>query len=132
MVKLSGFFIRRRTKIICTIGPASGSAALIEQLIRAGMNIARLNISHGTHSLHTDYVKTVREASQRLGIKVAILMDLPGPKYRVGKLKGGRASLEKGAQLVLTARQVEGDATMVPVNLPNFAQDVKVGDTVLL
>lgn len=130
-MKLSGFF-RRRTKIVCTIGPASGSAALIEQLIRAGMNIARLNLSHGTHSLHASYIKTVREVSQRLGMKVAILMDLPGPKYRVGRLKGGWASLEKGARVILTARQVEGDATVIPVNFSSFPRDVKVGDTLLL
>jgi len=130
-MKRLGFF-RRRTKIICTLGPASSSAAIIERLIRAGMNIARLNLSHGTHSVHADYIQTVRRVSQRLGMKVAILMDLPGPKYRVGKLKGGQAVLKKRTQVILTTRQVEGDATIVPVSLPNLPQDVKAGDTVLL
>jgi len=125
-------FYKRRTKIVCTIGPTSGSVTVIEQLIRAGMNIARLNLSHGTPRTHAHYIQTTRRISQRLGIKVAILIDLPGPKYRTGKLKGGQAALKKGARVVLTARQVKGDATLVPVSPPNLHQDVKAGDTVLL
>ena len=130
-MKRSGFF-RRRTKIVCTIGPATGSAAIIERLIRAGMNVARLNLAHGTPSIHANYIETVRRVSQRLGINVAILMDLPGPKSRTGKLKGGKVELKRGSQLTLTARRVEGDATVVPVNLPNLPKEVKVGDTILL
>jgi len=130
-MKRSGLY-RRRTKIICTIGPATGSAAVIEQLTRAGMNIARLNLSHGTHREHARYIQTIRKISQRLGIKVSILMDLPGPKYRTGKMKGGQAILKKGVQVVLTTSQVEGNETLVPVNLPTLPKDVKVGDTVLL
>ena len=71
---------------MCTIGPATGSVALIERLIRNGMDVARLNLAHGTYSEHKDYVRMLRRVSQRLGKKVAILMDLPGPKYRVGKM----------------------------------------------
>ncbi len=122
----------RRTKIVCTIGPSSGSAAVIERLIKAGMNVARLNLSHGEHREHDRYIKTIRKLSQRLGINVAILMDLPGPKYRIGKLESGKALLEKGAQVVLTTRRVTGNAALVPVSLPNLPQDVRVGDIVLL
>ncbi|MBI2830863.1 MAG: pyruvate kinase [Chloroflexi bacterium] len=125
-------FFNRRTKIVCTIGPATGSAAMIERLIRAGMNVARLNLSHGTFDNHARYVDTVKRLSQRLGINVATLIDLAGPKYRTGKLKGGHAVLKRGATLVLTTRQVEGDATLVPVNLTTLPQSVKAGDTVLL
>ncbi len=123
---------KRRTKIVCTIGPATGSASVIERLIRAGMNIARLNLAHGTRSVHARYIQTVRRISQRLRVPLAILIDLPGPKYRTGKLKGGQAILNRRAQLTLTTREIEGDATLVPVNLPNLPQDVKVGDTILL
>jgi pyruvate kinase len=122
----------RRTRIVCTIGPASSSAVVIERLIKSGMNVARLNLSHGTHREHARHIRGVRKLSQRLAIPVAILMDLPGPKYRTGKLKNGQAMLKRGAQVVLTTRQVEGDATLVPVNLPNLPQDVKIGDTMLL
>jgi len=122
----------RRTKIVCTIGPATGSTAMIEKLIRAGMNVARLNLSHGKPTEHAHFVQTLRNLSQRLGVEIAILIDLPGPKYRTGKLKGDRAILKKGAQLVLTTQQIEGDADRVSVNLPNLPKDVKAGDTVLL
>jgi len=125
-------FLNRRTKIVCTIGPATGSASVIERLIKSGMNVARLNLSHGTYSTHAQYIRTVRRLSQRLGIKVAILIDLPGPKYRTGRLKDGQAILKNGAMLTLTTEDIEGDATLVPVNLPNLPQDIKVGDNVLL
>ncbi len=122
----------RRTKIVCTIGPASGSAAMIEKLIRAGMNIARLNLSHGTKQEHASYIKKIRTISEKLGITVAILIDLPGPKYRTGILKGGSAVLKKGEQVILTTRDVEGDKNEVPVNLPTLPRDVKAGDLILL
>lgn len=125
-------FSARRTKIVCTIGPASGSMAVIEQLIKAGMNVARLNLSHGGHREHDRHIKAIRKVSRRLGINVAILMDMPGPKYRIGKLKDGQVVLKKGSHLVLTTRQVVGDAALMPVNIPHLPQDVRVGDTVLL
>jgi len=130
-MRRSGFFARR-TKIVCTIGPATSSAAMIEQLIRAGMNVARLNLSHGTHEEHARHIQTVRKLSARLSSPVAILMDLPGPKYRTGKLKNGPVRLKKGSEVVLTTRQVEGDETVIPVNLATLPHDIRVGDTVLL
>ena len=122
----------RRTKIVCTIGPASSSSTLIERLMRAGMNVARLNLSHGTQHEHAQVVATVRRVAQRLDVPVAVLMDLPGPKYRIGPLKGGSVELKKGARIVLTTRPVEGDAQEAPVNLPTLPKDVRVGDRVLL
>ncbi len=130
-MKQSGYF-KRRTKIVCTIGPATGTASVIERLIRSGMNVARLNLSHGTQDVHARYIQSVRRISQRLRIPVAILMDLPGPKYRIGRLKDGQAILKKGALVTLTTRDIEGDVAVVPVNLPNLPQDMKTGDTVLL
>jgi len=117
---------------VCTIGPATGSAAVIDKLIRAGMNVARFNLSHGTYSEHARHIQTIREVSHRLAIPVATIIDLPGPKYRTGKLKDGRATLNEGAQVVLTTRQIEGDDNAIPVNLPTLSKDVKVGDTILL
>ncbi len=123
---------QRRTKIVCTIGPATSSSAAIEQLIRAGMNVARLNLSHGTCSEHARHIRTVRRLSHRLAIPVAILMDLPGPKYRTGKLTSGQATLRRGAEVILTTRQVTGDDELIPVGSSAFARDAKVRDTVLL
>jgi pyruvate kinase len=117
---------------VCTIGPATGWTAVITQLMKAGMNVARLNLSHGTIREHARHIQTVRKLSQSLAAPVAILMDLPGPKYRTGKLKDGQARLKKGAHVILTTRQIEGDDSVIPVNLPTLPQDVKVGDTVLL
>ena len=125
-------FFERRTKIVCTIGPATCSVSAIEQLIEAGMNVARLNLSHGTYKEHARHIQTVRKLSRRLAIPVAILMDLPGSKYRTGKLKHGQARLRRGAEVTLTTRQTQGGEAVVPVNLPGFAQDIKVGDVVLL
>ncbi len=122
----------RRTKIVCTIGPASSSSTLIERLIRAGMNVARLNLSHGTPHDHARLMATVRRVAQRLDVPVAVLMDLPGPKCRIGPLKGGSVILSKGARLVLTTRAVEGDAQKVPINLPTLPRHVREGDSVLL
>jgi len=130
-MKRSTFF-DKRTKIVCTIGPATGSAAVIDKLIRAGMNVARFNLSHGTYSEHARHIQTIRDVSHRLAIPVATIIDLPGPKYRTGKLKDGRATLNEGAQVVLTTRQIGGDDNAIPVNLPTLSKDVKVGDTILL
>jgi len=130
-MKRSNFF-NKRTKIVCTIGPATGSAAVIDKLIRAGMNVARFNLSHGTYSEHARHIQTVRDVSHRLAIPVATIIDLPGPKYRTGKLKDGRATLNEGAEVVLTTRQIGGDDNAIPVNLPTLSKDVKVGDTILL
>jgi len=125
-------FFKRRTKIICTIGPASSSMAVIERLIRAGMNIARLNLSHGTHREHARHIQSIRKSSRHLGTEVAVLIDLPGPKYRTGRLKEGQALLKKNAMVTLTTRDIEGDATLIPVNLPNLPRDIRLRDTVLL
>jgi pyruvate kinase len=125
-------YSRRRTKIVCTIGPATGSAAMIARLIRAGMDVARLNLSHGTFDEHAGYISTIRELARRTGTDVAILIDLPGPKYRVGRLKGGQTTLKKGSQVRLTTAGIEGDSSLIPVNLPNLARDIKVGDNVIL
>jgi pyruvate kinase len=122
----------RRTKIVCTIGPATSTPSRIERLMRAGMNVARLNLSHGTQSSHAQVVATVRQAARHLSAPVAVLIDLPGPKYRTGPVKGGSVVLKAGARLILTTRPIEGDAREVPVNLPTLPRDVKAGDRVLL
>jgi pyruvate kinase len=123
---------RRRTKIVCTIGPATGSAAVIEQLMTAGMNVARLNMSHGTLREHTHYIQTIRKLSHRLAIPVAILIDLPGPKHRTGKLKNGQVKLNRGGRVTLTTRRVMGGDGVIPINLPTLARHIKAGDTILI
>jgi pyruvate kinase len=122
----------RRTKIVCTIGPATDSSTQIERLLRAGMNVARLNLSHGNHDEHARLIQTVRKVAQRLAIPVAILMDLPGPKCRTGPLRDGSVLLKKGAQVTLTTRSVAGDEREVPIDLSTLPRDIQVGESVLL
>ena len=104
----------------------------MEQMIKAGMNVARLNLAHGTYREHTQRIRTLRKLTQDLASPVAMVLDLPGPKYRTGKMKGGQARLARGTQVVVTTKQTEGDAGLISVNLPTLSEDIRVGDTVLL
>ncbi len=123
----------RRTKIVCTIGPATNSEEMLEQLMKAGMNVARLNFSHGTHSDHALVIERVRAISTRLGYPIAILQDLQGPKIRTGSLQHGQpVKLVDGAKITITSREVEGDAQTVSTTYTQLPQDVKVGDRILL
>ena len=122
----------RRTRIVCTLGPAVAEAPVMRRLITAGMNIARLNLSHGNRAEHQGYVDTLRRLASEEGVPVALLMDLPGPKYRSGPLEEGVAIIKNGDRLVITTRQVPGNASEVSVNLPTFSHDVSEGDLILL
>ncbi|MBM3132785.1 MAG: pyruvate kinase, partial [Chloroflexi bacterium] len=124
--------LKRRTKIVCTIGPASGSPSVIEGLIRAGMDVARLNFSHGTYEDHLGYIDAVRQASAKLNTPVAILQDLPGPKMRIGSFKEKTVRLKEGAEFTLTLRRTIGTEREVSAIVPNLPQSVKPGDTILL
>jgi pyruvate kinase len=105
---------------------------MIERLVLGGMNVARFNLSHGSYETDARSIARVRKISRQLGREVAILMDLPGPKYRTGKLKRSKAILKRNAMITLTTEDTDGDENMVSVNFPAFSQDVKRGDTVLL
>jgi pyruvate kinase len=123
---------RRKTKIVCTIGPASEPSQIIEAMIRAGMNVARLNFSHGTQEEHLRKIKTIRQIADRLKEPVAILQDLSGPKIRVGKVKEGGVELRRGEGFSLTNREIMGDEKRVSVTYPSLPDEVKPGDTILL
>jgi pyruvate kinase len=122
----------RRAKIVCTLGPASATSEVIGALIDAGLNVARLNFSHGTHEDHRSTFGLLRAEAKRRGQPVAILQDLQGPKIRVGKMKGGSVSLIKGNQLVLTTDDVEGTAERVPHTYCPLPGDVGTGNRILL
>ncbi len=122
----------RKTKIVCTIGPSSESKETIEEMVKAGMDVARLNFSHGTYEEHMRKVKTIREISDRLGRHITILQDLSGPKIRIGIVKEGGIELKKGEIFILTNRERIGDEKGVSVNYPSLPQEVKKGDRILL
>ncbi len=123
----------RATKIVATLGPASSDPALLEEMIRAGVNVVRLNFSHGTAQDHIERARLVREASERAGRDIAIMADLQGPKIRVGKFAEGKVMLVPGAPFVLdAARQEPGDLHGVGLDYRELPRDVKPGDTLLL
>ena len=124
---------RRATKIVATLGPASSDAAILEQMIRAGVNVVRLNFSHGKAQDHIDRARLVREAAQRAGREVAIMADLKGPKIRVGKFAEGKVFLEQGQKFVLDAGRTElGDIDAVGLDYKSLPSEVKAGDVLLL
>jgi pyruvate kinase len=123
----------RRTKIVCTLGPASTEPAVLEELIGAGMNVARLNMSHGSPEAATEIFQRVRRAAAARGAQVAILVDLQGPKIRTGPLLGGTpVTLEKGQPFTITTRQIEGSFDEVSTGYAGLPGDVRPGDRILL
>lgn len=124
---------RRATKIVATLGPASSDPAVLEQMILAGVNVVRLNFSHGKAQDHIDRARLVRTVSQKAGREVAIMADLQGPKIRVGRFADGKVHLEPGAPFVLDAARTEpGDANGVGLDYKELPRDVKAGDRLLL
>ena len=122
----------RRTKMVCTIGPASSPPETLRALIEAGMNVARLNFSHGTHESHARVIADLKRLSREMGVRVPILQDLSGPKIRIGKLKEERVELAPQSKFVLTTRGVTGDQSSAWVNSPELIEALKTGDRVLL
>lgn len=124
--------MQRHTKIIATLGPAVADEASIKELVEAGMDVARLNFSHGTHEFHKALVGWVRAAARGTGRTVAILQDVQGPKLRVGEFPGGRIHLDKGDEVRLVPETGEGDSHVIPVGYDRLLGDVVPGDRVLL
>jgi pyruvate kinase len=121
-----------KTKIVCTIGPASERPETLRELIQEGMNVARLNFSHGTHSEHKEKITRLRELSRELKRPVAILQDLCGPKIRVGTIPAPGLELKPGQSLILTTEQIVAEGNKVHVSYENLPNDVRVGDRLLL
>ena len=122
----------RRAKIVCTLGPATATPEIIAALVNAGMNVARLNLSHGDHAVHTKSYELVRAASKASGLGVGILADLQGPKIRLAKFAAGPVSLVHGANFTITTRDVMGDATICGTTYSGLPGDCKIGDRILI
>ena len=122
----------RKTKIVCTIGPATSSDKMIEGLMRAGMNVARLNFSHGDYNFHRRVIRKIRHLERKLGRPVAILQDLPGPKIRIGAVAGDRVRLQNRRPFVLTTRKILGTELAVSVSFSGLTRAIKKGDPILL
>src|SRR5580704_18999053 len=118
----------RRAKIVCTIGPACDSEECIAELMRLGMDVARINFSHGTHAEHASRIQRLREAARKLKRTICILQDLQGPKIRTGRLKDGApVELKKGALLTITPRAMPGSATLISTDFAGLAREVEPG-----
>ena len=122
----------RKTKIICTIGPASEDPAVLRELCLAGMNVARLNFSHGTHEEHLKKIRTIKAVREELDLPVAIMLDTKGPEYRIGTFREGKIRLEDGADFTFTTRDIAGDEHIVSVSYKGLAGELEPGDRVLV
>ena len=123
---------KRRTKIVATLGPATGNNPQIEALLKAGVNVIRLNMSHGDEKTHRLYVERVRRVSKRLGKHTAIIMDLCGPKMRVGKFTNGYIELIQGQNITITSRKASGDENLIHSQYKGLYKDVKKGNRIFL
>lgn len=122
----------RKTKIICTIGPASENEAVFREMCLAGLNVARLNFSHGTHADHKIKIDMIKKVREELAMPIAIMLDTKGPEYRIGKFRDGSIMLADGDVFIFTTKEVEGDKSRVSVNYKGLADDLSPGDTVLV
>ncbi len=120
----------RRTKIICTIGPASDNEETLEKLALAGMNVARLNFSHGTHEEHKVKIDMIKKVREKLHLPIAIMLDTKGPEFRIRDFKDGKVFIPDGADFTFTTEELLGDETIVSVNYKGLADDLSIGDTV--
>ena len=120
----------RLTKIIATLGPASGTKNKIKELVKSGVNVFRLNLSHGDHEVVRQWIRWIRETEEELKIFIGVLLDLQGPKIRVGKFQNGDIELKAGKEIVLTTEKAIGHETLVPIQYKSFHKDVKAGDQI--
>ncbi|MGM0545550.1 MAG: pyruvate kinase [Bacteroidota bacterium] len=122
----------RRTKIVCTLGPSSNTEEKIDQLVRNGMNIARINFSHGTHEQNGKVIQNVRKVADRYGVSLPVLADLQGPKIRIGTMKEGGQKVESGDYVTLTTEDVEGTSETIPVDYKGLVDDAMEGNRLLI
>ncbi len=121
-----------KTKLVCTVGPATDSIEMIQKMLKAGMNVARLNFSHGTFASHADTIKKIRTAAKSTGQRVAIMADLPGPKMRIGNISNEPVILQQNEAFILTADECDGNVNRVSMSMKDLPKAVKSGDTLFL
>ncbi len=120
----------RKTKVICTIGPASENEEVLTRMFEAGMNVARLNFSHGSHEEHQKKIDLIKRVREKMNLPIAIMLDTKGPEYRIRTFKDGKVTISEGSTFTFTVNEVEGDETIVSVNYKGLANDLNVGDRV--
>lgn len=122
----------RKTKIVCTLGPACSDEATVTAMCKAGMNVARLNFSHNTHEDHKKRIDLLKKVREKLGLPIALMLDTKGPEYRIKTFKNGKITLKEGDSFTFTADEIEGDEKRVSINYKGLPNDLKKGDKILL
>ena len=122
----------RKTKIVCTMGPATEDDKVVRELMRSGMAVARFNFSHGDHEMHKKTLERVVRLREELDLPIATMLDTKGPEIRLGSFKNGKVLLKKGTAFTLRASPMEGDETQASISFPDLAGDVQEGSTILL
>ena len=122
----------RKTKIVCTLGPACSDEATVTAMCKAGMNVARLNFSHNTHEDHKKRIDLVKKVREKLGLPIALMLDTKGPEYRIKTFKNGKITLNEGDSFTFTADEIEGDEKRVSINYKGLPHDLNKGDIILL
>ena len=122
----------RKTKIVCTVGPSCNNEDILTKMCLAGMNVARLNFSHGTHEEHKKNIDLIKKVRENLEMPIAILLDTKGPEYRIKTFKNGSVILKSGEEFTFTSEEIEGDETRVSVNYKRLPEEMSVGDRILL
>ena len=122
----------RKTKIVCTIGPSSSDEKIFSEMCKSGLNVARLNFSHGTHAEHQKKIDMIKKVREELNMPIAIMLDTKGPEYRIKTFKNSKVIVKDGAKFTFTTRDIEGDEAIVGVNYKNLVNDLSVGDRILV
>ena len=122
----------RKTKIVCTIGPATNDEAMLRELMLAGMDVARINFSHGTHEAAKVMVDRIKKVREELGLPVGILLDTKGPEIRLKKFRNGKVTLTEGQTFTLCTNDVEGDENQVSITYSDLPEDVSTGSRILI
>ena len=122
----------KKTKIICTLGPSSDTEEVLTKMIQAGMNVARLNFSHGTHEEHLQKINTVKKVRNKLHVPLPIMLDTKGPEFRIGTFKDGKITLHAGDEFTFTTEDIEGDDKRVSVSFKGICEQMNAGDKILL
>ena len=122
----------QKTKIICTIGPACANEEILTQMCEAGMNVARLNFSHGTHEEHKEKIELIQSVRKKLGLPIPIMLDTKGPEYRIKTFQNGSVEVHEGDAFTFTTEDIEGDETRVSVSFKNLIHDLSLGDRILV
>lgn len=122
----------RKTKMVCTIGPSSNNKEVFSKMCKAGMNVARLNFSHGTHEDHQKNIDMIKEVREELNCPVAIMLDTKGPEYRIGTFENGKINVKDGDEFTFTTRKIEGNEKIVSVSYEGLVNDLEIGDRILV